>query len=287
MAYADFLIGADELQRHLREPAWRIVDCRFELTQPEKGHADYLDGHIPGAAYAHLDGDLAAPVTATTGRHPLPHPEDFTATLGRWGISRETHVVVYDQASGAIAARLWWMLREWLGHPSVVLLDGGYDAWLRAGLAIETGIPALVPATYVGQVNERAVVTTEELQRALVTEFLLDARDATRFAGLREPIDAAAGHVPGAMNVPFTASLHADGTWRGQAELEAAWSVIFAGDRDRGWNTMCGSGVTACHLALSAELAGFRTPRLYAGSWSEWIRDPGRPVAAAAAETRK
>jgi thiosulfate/3-mercaptopyruvate sulfurtransferase len=160
-----------------------------------------------------------------------------------------------------------------------VLLDGGYDGWLRAGLPTETGARTVAPVTYVGQADMSLVVTTEELARSLEAEPLLDARDAVRFAGIREPIDAVAGHIPGARSLPFGTSLQPDGTWRSTRELQAVWSGLFAGDRDRASITMCGSGVTACHLALSAELAGFRPPRLYAGSWSEWIRDPARPVA--------
>lgn len=283
MARADFLIGTEELRLRLNDPGWRVADCRFELTEPGQGYAGYLDGHIPGAVYAHLDRDLAGPVTPATGRHPLPRPDVFTATLGKWGISRDTRVVVYDQAGGAIAARLWWMLRWWLWHESVVMLDGGFDAWRRAGLEIETGIPPIAQTAYVGTAHNRSIVTTDELECLLraQAEPLIDAREAARYAGFREPIDAAAGHVPGARNFPFKTSLKADGTWRSQEELETAWSGILHGDRGRAWITMCGSGVTACHLALSAEMAGFRPPRLYAGSWSEWIRDPGRPVAAA------
>lgn len=279
MAYADVLIAPRDLHEHLDDPQWRIVDCRFELMRPEQGPDDYLAGHIPGAVYAHLDRDLAAPVTPSTGRHPLPQPEVFAGTLGRWGITPGSRVVAYDQAGGGIAARLWWLLR-WFGHRRVRVLDGGYAAWRREGLPTSTEVPGVEPTAYPARPDEGMVVSTEELPDLLEQgELLIDARDAERFAGRREPIDPVAGHVPGAVNFPLGTSLREDGRWRSPQELARAWEPLLGGPPGRSWITMCGSGVTACHLALSARLAGFRAPRLYAGSFSEWIRDPGRPVA--------
>jgi thiosulfate/3-mercaptopyruvate sulfurtransferase len=292
MAYADFLIRTRELHENLQNPEWCVVDCRFELSQPEKGLSEYLAGHIPGAVYAHLDRDLAAPVSAATGRHPLPQPARFEGTLGRLGISRDSRVVVYDQGGGAIAARLWWMLR-WMGHPWVRLLDGGFAAWLREGLPLEAGMPVVEPAVYSGVPDGRMIVTTAQVAAALVEGArlpLVDARDPLRFEGTSEPIDPVAGHLPGARNFPFSRSLTPEGAWRPPAELRETWSqfviesakdaalAVTEGDGGR-LTAMCGSGVTACHLVLSAGLAGLPLPRLYVGSWSEWIRDPARPVA--------
>jgi thiosulfate/3-mercaptopyruvate sulfurtransferase len=288
MAYPDFLVGARELYDHLEDPQWHVVDCRFELTRPDKGFSDYLAGHVPGAVYAHLDRDLAAPVSAATGRHPLPEPETFARTLGRFGIAPQARVVVYDQGGGAIAARLWWMLR-WMGHRSVRLLDGGFDTWRREGLPLETQVPDIEPLIYAGQADERMIVTTREVAEALEAGSplpLVDARDPARFEGKSEPIDPVAGHIPAARNFPFGDSLTPEGVWRPGAELRQLWSRVLgepvtgASGGDRGPLTaMCGSGVTACHLVLSAGLAGLPLPRLYVGSWSEWIRDPARPVA--------
>ena len=279
MAYADELIAPQDLHRHLDDPQWRIVDCRFELMRPEQGRADYLAGHVPGAVYAHLDHDLAAPVTPATGRHPLPAPDVFARTLGNWGIAPDTRVVAYDQAGGAIAARLWWLLR-WLGHRRVRVLDGGYAAWQREGLPTSAEVPEIEPTAYPARADERMVVTTGELPDLLERgELLVDARDPDRFAGRHEPIDTVAGHVPGAVNFPLGTSLREDGSWRPPEELARAWETRLGPPPGRSWITMCGSGVTACHLALSARVAGFRAPRLYAGSFSEWIRDPARPVA--------
>lgn len=280
MAHADILIAPRELAAHLDDPKWRIVDCRFELARPEQGRADYLAGHIPGAVYADLDRDLAAPITATSGRHPLPAPEAFAATLGRWGIAPGSTVVAYDEAGGAIAARLWWMLRWWFGHRDARVLDGGYAAWRRENLPTTATVPEPEPTAYPPQADDGMIVSTGELPERLERgEVLVDARDADRFAGRREPIDPVAGHVPGAVNFPLGTSLREDGTWHSPETLAKAWEPLLGPPPGRSWITMCGSGVTACHLALSAERAGWRAPRLYAGSFSEWIRDPRRPVA--------
>lgn len=276
-----FLIDAAELEAHIAESGWSIVDCRFDLMQPERGFADYKAGHIPGAVYAHLDRDLAAPRGTTTGRHPLPAPASFAETLGRWGITANRRVVVYDYGSGAIAARLWWMLR-WMGHTNVALLDAGYAGWMRAGFAVSSEIPQIVPVQYTGKADNGMVVTTDEVLEQMRQgggAILLDARDADRFRGEREPIDPVAGHIPGAGNLPVASSLNADGSWKNRGDLVELWSEALQGRQDKPWIAMCGSGVTACHLALSAQVAGFNLPRLYAGSWSEWIRDRSRPVA--------
>jgi thiosulfate/3-mercaptopyruvate sulfurtransferase len=296
MTYSDFLVRTRELQEHLKDPDWRVVDCRFDLAYPDKGFSDYLAGHIPGAVYAHLDRDLAAPVSAASGRHPLPEPAVFARTLGRLGIARTTQVAVYDQGSGAIAARLWWMLR-WMGHRPARLLDGGLNAWLREELPLETKAPTVDAVFYPARADDGMIVTTREVAEALEGGLplqLIDARDAARFEGKVEPIDPVAGHIPGARNFPFPDSLTPEGVWRPAAELREAWSEVLDGPagvsqgHDRNPLTaMCGSGVTACHLVVSAALAGLPPPRLYVGSWSEWIRDPGRPVAQGPAPGRQ
>jgi thiosulfate/3-mercaptopyruvate sulfurtransferase len=286
MAHENFLVRPHELHEHMHDGKWRIVDCRFDLANPDKGYSEYLAGHIPGAVYAHLDRDLAAPVTGRTGRHPLPDPEAFACTLGQLGIERETHVVAYDHGSGAIGSRLWWLLR-WMGHPSVRLLDGGLAAWQRADFPLDTAIPNFEPVSYRGAPDPGMVVTTEDVEEALASGNplpLVDARDPARFEGRTEPIDPVAGHIPGARNLPFSGNLTPEGDWRSPAELREAWEKVLASpprvpEDDRGrLAVMCGSGVTACHLAVSAGIAELPLPRLYAGSWSEWIRAPRRPV---------
>lgn len=281
-----FLITADALNRHLDDPAWRVVDCRFDLMQPDKGSDDYRAGHIPGAVYAHLDRDLSAPTGPQTGRHPLPDPQAFAATLGRWGIDNDTRVVACDDGGGGIAARLWWLLR-WAGHSDACVLDGGIAAWKRAGLPLSDEAPVVEPRVFTARPDESMVVTTAEVQQAVRAGKplrILDARAPARFQGETEPIDPVAGHVPGARNFPMDRSLTAEATWRSRPELEALWREALEDEREAFWVAMCGSGVTACHLALSAQEAGFAAPRVYVGSWSEWIRDPERPVARGRAE---
>lgn len=275
------LIEVSELQELIAADNCRIVDCRFDLMQPEKGCEEYLAGHIPGAVFADLDRDLAGPVSETTGRHPLPDVETFKATLEGFGIDAETRVVAYDYASGALAARLWWMLR-WFGHADVALLNGGLRAWLAAGGVLETTVPEYARTRLAASPDASLVATTEEISAALSEEralALVDARDAPRFAGQKEPIDAVAGHIPGALNLPFSEAIHEDGTWKSAQELRRLWAGLFGTESPPPFTVMCGSGVTACHLALSAEIAGLGVPRVYVGSWSEWIRDASRPVA--------
>jgi thiosulfate/3-mercaptopyruvate sulfurtransferase len=276
-----FLITIDDLQTHLDEPGWRIMDCRHDLMQPAKGFEEYGQSHIPGAQYANLDKDLAGPVTDSTGRHPLPSPEDFADTLGSWGIDNDTQIVAYDHASGAVAARLWWMM-NWIGHERVAVLDGGFNAWQSAGLPLSNGNEPVMPLEYHPYPEPGMIMSTAELQSLIGSNdapLLVDARDAVRFAGEREPIDAVAGHIPGAINHPFSAAFDENGHWQSAEELGKSWSDILGDRETASWVSMCGSGVTACHLALSAGLAGYPRPRLYVGSWSEWIRDPSRPIA--------
>jgi thiosulfate/3-mercaptopyruvate sulfurtransferase len=277
------LIDADSLRGLLGQPQLAVIDCRFDLMNPAGGLEAYVKGHIPGARYADLNRDLSSPVTAHTGRHPLPAPDVFAARLGGLGVGDDTQVVAYDDANSSMAARLWWMLR-WLGHEAVAVLDGGFKAWVAAGGAVESGEAATrTPRTarFTPRVDPRAVLSTADLERALQagTHLLVDARAAERFAGSVEPIDPVAGHVPGAVNHPFTANLGADGRFLPAAELERRWRERLAGKNAGQLIAMCGSGVTACHHLLSLEAAGIPGGRLYAGSWSEWIRDPRRPVA--------
>jgi thiosulfate/3-mercaptopyruvate sulfurtransferase len=277
------LVDVDTLARHSDGSDWIVVDCRFTLTEPAAGRAAYERGHIPGARYAHLDEDLSRQPSAHEGRHPLPDPQRFAATLGRWGIDRGATVVAYDEGSGAVAARLWWLLR-WLGHSRSAVLDGGLAAWQRAGRPLEQGTPAFEARHYEPrQPPADAVVATHELaERQAAGDLLVDVRAAARYRGEQEPIDPKAGHVPGARNRPFSANVTPSGQFRPAAELRAELAELLDGRGPARVIAMCGSGVTACHLLLAMEVAGLRGGRLYAGSWSEWIRDPKRPIAAGA-----
>lgn len=276
------LIDCGELETRLGDDGLRVIDCRFSLLEPEKGRRDYEAGHVPGAVYAHLDDDLAAPVSEDSGRHPLPDTGKFVARLRDWGVSNDSQVVVYDDASGGLAARLWWMLR-WLGHRRVAVLDGGYAAWEAAGKPVSRAQPDPDPGTFEGRPRPAMVISADEIRAGLESRdglVLVDARDAARFRGEAEPIDDVAGHIPGALNLPFSLAMAPDGRWKSAEELRRLWRQVAPIDEKHDWAVMCGSGVTACHLALSAELAGLPEPRVYVGSWSEWIRDPRRAVAA-------
>jgi thiosulfate/3-mercaptopyruvate sulfurtransferase len=257
-----------------------ILDCRHELSRPDWGAHAYAEGHIPNALHAHLDHDLSGPVGPRTGRHPLPDPAKLVETLGSWGIDAAVQVVAYDQGNGVYAARAWWLLR-WLGHTNVAVLDGGFAAWQEAGLPVSTRPGVRAPRTFVAHTAEDAAVSTAQLQQALAAQdvALIDARGADRFAGENETIDPVAGHVPGAANRPFGKNVDGRGRFLPAAELRRQWSSLLAGRPPGDVIAMCGSGVSACHNLLALEIAGLAGARLYPGSWSEWIRDPARPVA--------
>jgi thiosulfate/3-mercaptopyruvate sulfurtransferase len=275
----DILISAGQLSERSADADLRILDCRFNLLDPAAGRAGYLAGHIPGAVYADLNQDLAAPVSKMSGRHPLPDIQALATTFGELGIGANNDVVVYDDQGGAIAARAWWLLR-WLGHSRVALLDGGLQAWTSGKSPIEAGAVLVTPQVFVPAIRDGWFIETQEIMSSIGRgEALVDARAADRFQGRLEPIDTVAGHIPGAVNLPFDRSLGPDGRWKPVAELREMWAGILPNGTNKPWSVMCGSGVTACHLAISASVAGLAQPRLYAGSWSEWIRDDQRPVA--------
>lgn len=274
------LVDTATLAAHLDDPHWVVVDCRFILTDPDAGRRSYAVGHIPGARYAHLDADLAGPITATSGRHPLPDPDTLARKLGAWGIGNDTQVVVYDDSFGSIAARLWWLLR-WLGHEQVALLDGGIPKWKREGRAITDQVVTVTPTRFVPRVNDALRVDAAMVERIRTQpgSRLIDVRAEERFSGEREMLDRVAGHVPGARNVPFDDNLDNPGTYLAPETLRALYADVLGDAAPADTVVMCGSGVTACHTLLALEHAGLSGARLYAGSWSEWIRDPARPVA--------
>ena len=277
---APALISVTDLAGMLGAPGIVVVDCRHDLARPDWGERSWRDAHVPGAAFAHLDRDLSGPVTARSGRHPLPDQARLAAFLGQIGIDRDTHVIAYDQGKAAYAARLWWLLR-WLGHARVSVLDGGLAAWQAAGLPLDAVSPVLAPARFVITSALEADIGTAALQDELKADsaLLFDARGADRFAGENETLDPVAGHVPGARNHPFTLNFDADGRLLPAQELARRWRADLDGRAPASVVSMCGSGVTACANLLAMHVAGLSGARLYSGSWSEWIRDPARPVA--------
>ena len=279
MTFATLLSPA-EVAAHIDDPDWAIVDCRFALADPPKGRRDYLAAHIPGAVYAHLDEDLSGPIEpGKSGRHPLPAIDAFVTTLATWGIGDGVQVVVYDDASGMYAGRLWWMLR-WLGHDAVALLDGGWERWVREGHPRSDTLELPRHADFQGSPNDDWVISSQTLQDDLAAGAccLIDVRDAPRFRGEVEPIDPVAGHVPGARNAPYREALNPHGLFLPADRLRARF-IHFLDQRPVDTAVfMCGSGVNACHSLLAMEIAGLSGSILYPGSWSEWCSDPTRPM---------
>lgn len=273
------LVTTDDVAAHLNEPAWALIDCRFDLTDTSRGEQAYRSAHLPGASYAHLDRDLSAATTGTNGRHPLPGLEALGATLGRLGIEPGVQVVAYDQDNGMYASRLWWMLR-YLSHDAVAVLDGGFAKWAREGRPTAAGDMAPQARHFTGTPRPGMLARVDEVQASLgdSAHLLLDARAPERYAGAVEPLDPVAGHIPGAVNHPFTRNVASDGsflTTDGQREI---WRAVLGATPPSQVVCYCGSGVTACHNLLAMAHVGLEGVRLYAGSWSEWCSDPSRPV---------
>lgn len=275
------LIDAAALQALLQGPRHPllVLDCRFQLSDTEAGRKAYIQGHIPGALYAHLDDDLSGPKTpdGRLGRHPLPSPEAWQVTLRRWGVCANTRVVAYDDMGGAMAARLWWLL-HWAGHPAVQVLDGGWPAWLaQGGTVSHTPAPHPAPGDVVVQVQPERVLSTADVRALPPDQWLLDARSPDRFRGENETLDPIGGHIPGATNRFFQLNLR-EGRFKPADELHAEFEALLAGRPAQSAVHHCGSGVTACHNLLAMVHAGWPLGRLYAGSWSAWCAQPDAPV---------
>lgn len=272
------LVDVATLKAHLDDPSWLVVDVRHQLADTGYGERAYAAGHIPGAVFLHCDRDLSGPMTGCNGRHPLPEPETLAGRLGDIGIGTTTQVVVYDDAQGMIAGRLWWLLR-WLGHDAVALLDGGLQAWQAAGGTLTDVVPTPVPRVFVAR-PQNTLVKADYVLECIETPHmhLVDARSADRFRGENETIDPVGGHIPGAVNRFFKDNLRPDGRFKPAAELRAEWLAVLAGALPDQVVHQCGSGVSACLNMVAMEIAGLPGSRLYAGSWSEWCADPGRPV---------
>lgn len=278
------IVAAETLAVALRRPDLIVVDCRHRLNDPGYGQNAWLSAHIPGAAFAHLDRDLAGSLHPLRGRHPLPDAERFCEALGRWGISPEHQVVAYDERDGSMAAaRLWFLLRL-LGHQRVAVLDGGFTRWSAQGMPTANTPSRPSTERYKGRFDASRILNAEQVQQRLASgpsspAWLIDARSAERFCGEVEMIDRLPGHVPGAVNRPYTENLTADGRFRSPIELASAFRAL-ADDRDPSeLAVMCGSGVTACHHLLAMERAGLHGAKLFEGSWSGWISDGSRPIA--------
>ncbi|MSQ89050.1 MAG: sulfurtransferase [Betaproteobacteria bacterium] len=272
------LVTTEELAAH---PEWRVFDCRHDLAKPELGEQQYAEAHLPGALFAHLDRDLSAPKTGKNGRHPLPEPRAFVAWLGKLGLQPADQVVCYDGGPGAMAARLWWMLR-WVGHETVAVLDGGLTKWQQEGRPLTTEVPEIAPVAYPGRTKTSMVAYLSHVEKKFKKAALLDARAPARYRGEQEPIDPVAGRIPGAKNRYNNDNLSAEGTFKTPALLRTEFESILAHGSTTNVIHYCGSGISACHNALAMEIAGLKGSRVYPGSWSEWSVDPTRPIARSA-----
>lgn len=276
------LLTADQLQARLGQPELLILDCRFALDDPAYGRRSYAAGHIAGAQFADLEGDLSGPIhKGISGRHPLPEPAQLLARLRAWGLNDSSTVVLYDDGPGTFAARAWWLL-AWLGkREGVYLLDGGLQAWREAGFDLTPALSNPAPGNFAGQPDASLLVDAVELQQRLGHPelTLLDARALPRFRGEVEPLDPVAGHIPGAQCAPCTDNLDSSGRFLPAAQLHQRFAAQLGERPASALVAYCGSGVTACHNLFALCLAGYPLAPLYAGSWSEWITDPARPVA--------
>jgi thiosulfate/3-mercaptopyruvate sulfurtransferase len=286
MAYS-LLITAPQLQALVQTPAPVVVfDCSFDLMKPDTVDATFAQEHIAGAQQAHLDRHLSAhdaKHALNGGRHPLPRAEDLAAWLSACGVNEHTQVVVYDRNGNNYCGRLWWMLK-WLGHDAVAILDGGLQAWKSNGGAVAQG-ESSSPAgcTFVIRPALRKWLRLDDVRTQLgqAGQTLVDARGAPRYRGEIEPLDPIAGHIPGALNRPFTDNFDAQGKFKSPEVLRQEWLQLLAGRTPESVVHHCGSGVSAVPNIVAMELAGLGVSRLYAGSWSEWSRTPGLPCAKA------
>lgn len=273
------LLTPATLAKLIADDACLVVDCRFDLGQPEKGYRDYLAGHIPGARYADLNRDLSSPVTSTSGRHPLPGADQFASFLARLAWAGDKLLVAYDERNSTMAVRLWWLMR-YFGQPAAIL-DGGLNAWVAAGMELESGESSIQPTVApLLSKDSRLTASADEIMAMLGGSgmILVDARARERFAGETEPLDQKAGHIPGALNRPTTENLDPTGQFKTPELLRLEFDRLLKASAANTVVNTCGSGVTACHNAFAMELAGLGLTRIYPGSWSEWIRDDSRPI---------
>ena len=273
------LITTNVLVERIKDPKWVLIDCRFDLADKEWGAEEYEVLHIPGAVYAHLEKDICGPITPISGRHPLPDPKNFIAAMQRLGVNHDSQVVVYDATGGGMAGRLWWQLKFY-GHEKVALLNGGLPKWLSEGRETVKGVESNPVGDFSGTPNPMMMVTTDEVKAMLGSKIsaIIDARSPERFRGEVEPIDTVAGRIPGALNRFYQNNLDKDGQFLPAEALKTAYETLLNGFKPHEAVAYCGSGTTACHNLVAMAYAGLPMPKLYVGSWSEWIRDEKNPV---------
>jgi len=268
------LVSTGELAANLLK--WRVFDCRHDLAKPALGEELYRQGHIPGALFAHLERDLSGRKTGKNGRHPLPDPQDFEKWLEKTGLTPHDQAVCYDAGNGAMAARLWWMLR-WIGHDNVAVLDGGFAKWVNEGRETTLDVPLFTPLNYPIKPRNDLAVDVRSVEKMLGKSLLLDARAPARYRGEQEPIDPVAGRIPGAKNRFNMDNVSAKGVFKDKDTLRKDFAAVLGDRAPSEVIHYCGSGVAACHNLLAMEIAGLKGGKLYSGSWSEWSADPKRP----------
>ncbi|MCC6148410.1 MAG: sulfurtransferase [Anaerolineaceae bacterium] len=276
------LVQTQELAKHLDNPNWIIIDCRFDLAQPDWGFKEYLEFHIPGAQYAHLDQDLSGAISPETGRHPLPDTQTFAQKLAAWGIDNSKQVVAYDNVGGSFAVRLWWLL-QYFGIQNVAILNGGLGKWIQENRPTKSGMEKgiALPSIPLLAAHHDLLVTTDEMMQKYSDPAyrIIDARTQERYLGEHEPIDPVPGRIPGAINRFHGENLQPDGTLKPVTILKQEFTSLLGNISPQNIIVYCGSGVTSCHHLLALQIVGLSGARLYLGSWSEWIRDPKRPIA--------
>jgi thiosulfate/3-mercaptopyruvate sulfurtransferase len=275
------IISTKELAANLGDPGLAVMDCRYYLAETDRGYQEYLEAHIPGAIYIHMDRDLSGQIIpGTTGRHPLPDSQTFAERLSRWGVDETVQVIAYDNTGGGMASRLWWMLR-WLGHDRVAVLNGDWRAWVRDGSPVESGENTRPRKEFHPKEHPEYMVDSDFVDQVREDEdfLLLDARSAERYWGLKEPIDDKSGHIPGAVTAPFALNLNDEGYFLDKEVLRERYEDLLNGLPPEQVIVYCGSGVTSNHNLIAMLEAGIGMGRLYPGSWSEWITDSERPIA--------
>jgi thiosulfate/3-mercaptopyruvate sulfurtransferase len=283
----DTIISTHDLEAHLHDEHWTIIDCRHSLDDTQWGRRGYIEAHIPGAFFAHVDEDLSGEIIPwKTGRHPLPDDfEDFSKQLGKWNIDNTQQVVIYDQSHGGIASRLWWML-NFLGHKRVAVLDGGWQKWQLERKQTDDSVPEEGNAKFLPSMNTEMIALMDEVRHSISQpgKLIIDSRAAPRYAGIEEPIDPIAGHIPSARNFPFLENVDENHVWKSPAFVQHRFEALYAQYKPEDIMVHCGSGVTACQNILAMKYAGFPMPKLYPGSWSEWITRKDNPVEVSANE---
>ena len=274
------IIKSEDLILNIDNRDFVIFDCRCDIKDPNFGIESYLEGHIKNSIFVDINVDLASKKTSKSGRHPLPDPELLVQKLSQWGLSSEKQAVIYDDANGAFASRMWWTLR-WLGHEKVALLDGGLGQWIKKKGKLVKDQTSFERSNFKPNINDNLHVMIDEVEDAQykMDRLIIDARSKKRYSGVEDPVDPIAGHVPGAISHPFNENLSKDGTFKTSSELRLMYGKLLGDSKVSNVISMCGSGVTACHNILAMEIAGFLGVKLFVGSWSEWITSPNRPIA--------